>query len=279
MDRVRIDRLSSGISVASGGTRNRINFDRPWQTPIIVNPAACPFEVKDQDVVARFDEQGTAWSLLPNLYTPFPFHRLLIPDSCWSSEKLRELGGRTQIEAVLRILGRLLSAGSRELWFGVHIGPSAGQNISHLHYHWLEPLPDESPEQRLSFEPSRDSALTIYEESAIRVSAEGCRAGQCVFYSTAGDTDFNEDFASVLATVLSVLLKQYSKNFKSVQGLPPDFVLTMKFVGRQMKYGSYIPILNHWGFTEYLGLIESRPLILPWPHETTAVFLRSRWES
>src|SRR6266481_1118664 len=128
MTKMTIESLPGGFAAVSGGTRRAINFDRPWQTQIYIDPASCPFENKPQDEEAHFSlEDG--WRVLQNRYTPFPSHRLIIPERCWLENDLRQLGGQTKVATAISIAESLISDSDDEFWLGVHVGPLAGQNI------------------------------------------------------------------------------------------------------------------------------------------------------
>jgi diadenosine tetraphosphate (Ap4A) HIT family hydrolase len=269
-----ITTLPSGIRVAAGGTRNAINLNRPWQVDILVNPAECPFETREQEEVAHFDI-GEGWRVIENLYTPFPFHRLIIPRSCWSAQEVRSLGGEGRIVEAFQVVRSLLEDERHELWLGVHVGASAGQNIGHLHYHLLQPLERASGLVMMgdNLEYSGPSSPTILQDAAFTVVAAGCRAGQCMILPRDGPKYLSPNTVIELAHVLSEVITLYSVKFLSVQGLPPDYSICIVFKGPHIIRGSFVPILNNWGFTEYLGLLEGTPLVLPWSHEAAARFL------
>jgi diadenosine tetraphosphate (Ap4A) HIT family hydrolase len=262
--------LPGGITIASGGTRLCVNIDRPWQTEIQVNPATCPFESNDVDAEVEL-EAGAGWRVLRNRYTPFSWHKLIIPAECWPAEKLRLLGGPDCIAAALAITRAMISDSDEEIWLGVHIGPSAGQNICHLHYHLLRPMQTihkGDPDADV-IDYCRSSSRIIFEDPNCVVVAGGCRAGQCFFIPRPGESDNPPDIASTICRTIEL----YNRKFKSKQGLLPDYALGLTFRKGIFRYGAYVPALNNWGFTEFLGLIETRPLILPWPHEETVRYL------
>ena len=107
-------------------------------------------------------------------------------------------------------------------------------------------------------------------DTAMTAAVAGFRAGQCFLLPSHASSVRIEPYAAAL----SRLIRLYSKAFISDQGLPPDFSIVTRLVGEDILYGMYIPILNQWGFTEYLALIEKTPIVLPWPHEETVRHLR-----
>ncbi|HEU0051363.1 MAG TPA: hypothetical protein VFQ60_04910 [Patescibacteria group bacterium] len=274
---VSIERMPGGVSVAAGGTRTAIKLDRPWQPDIVITPETCPF-CRQADMERREFrriEKGGGWRVINNAFTPFPFHRLIIPFSCWPKEELRRLGGVEQIRRVLDIFSEMYAAEKRdELWLTVHIGALAGQNVMHLHFHVQQILG-----QRAVINGTEDyiraacPELEVFSDMGLRVVATGHRAGQCLI-ARAHDA-FLKDWENSFAVVLDRLIGLYATKFRSRQGLPPDFMLFFGLSSRGPLYASYVPILNQMGGPEYLGLLEGTPMIIPWPHAATAAHLRA----
>lgn len=270
-----IQSLPGGVRVASGGTRIAVNLDRPWQADISVNPETCPFDTKQQAEIARIDDDG-GWRILENRFTPYSWHLLVIPQKCWPKDEVRTLGGDQQIATALRLaVSHLAEQPEVEYWLGVHVGPLAGQNIGHVHYHLLCPLGDDPGIRsgREVVEHFQSSQLVLLDEPPVKVVLGGMRAGQCFIFphgELRGTTLSEPELASVLSKVISM----YRRGFTSLQGLPPDYIIGLTFWGTRLTYGTFIPILNNWGFTEYVGLLERTPLILPWPHEVTLRHLK-----
>jgi diadenosine tetraphosphate (Ap4A) HIT family hydrolase len=265
MENLVIDSLPNGLLVASGGTRTEIKLSRPWQSDIRVDPSTCPFETPTQSEIARWEQSG-GWRLLKNLFTPHDWHVLLVPFSCWPPSQIRTLGGMERIAAALHIVTEVLgNMPLEEYWLGVHIGPLAGQNIGHLHYHLIKPLsgPAGNPPASGVVEWMKNSRLTLLEDSELKTVLGGLRAGQC-FVFPAGASKVT---SGALAAALDRLIGMYSASFMSREGLPPDYSIAVKFVGAEFQYATLVPILNHWGFTEFMGLLENRPIILPWPND------------
>ncbi len=248
---------------ASGGTRDVVKLTRPWQREMEITPATCVFERRPQKDVSTFDSKS-GWRLIENTNTPFDFHRLLIPPDCWSVGKLRSLGGREQIEFALRLVDSVLHEAPSDLWIGVHIGYSAGQNHGHLHYHILKPIRT----RPLSTIESAASGEELYSDDSLRVVLSGPRAGQCVLLPIKIAVRFAE-LTDSLANGLSWMIDLYNERFRSTEGLSPDYMVSIAVENREVRFACYVPILSQWGITEYLGLLENTPLILPWPHEKT----------
>lgn len=266
---LKIEKMSDCISTASGGTRKGINLNRAWQSDIFVDPVGCPFETQEESGNPGLRRKAS-WRILGNEYTPFTFHRLIVPKTCWPKERLRVLGGEDEIKIVLTIVRDTLSVEKRDLWLGIHIGPSAGQNIAHAHYHLVEPL------KRICLEPQgdivtqfRDSSDVLFKGSFLRVVVGGYRAGQCFIIPDSDKAELTPETIREIAVLLSRVIRLYNEKFRSTQGLPPDYIVGFKFSEMRVQYGYYLPILNNWGFTEYFGILEGTPFILPWSHTET----------
>lgn len=273
MEKVEFQRLPGGILVACGGTRTEVKLNRPWQVEISVDAANCPFERRLQQEGENSAGDGT-WRVLANSYTPHEWHVLIIPETCWPVDQVRCLGGFEQINTVLEIATSLLAEKpDDDYWLGVHVGALAGQNLSHLHFHLLRPLGESNSQAKtLNVEEwAQSSSLLLFEQSDLKVSLGGLRAGQCFVVRREKSKIDNHD----LALVLDRIIRMYSKSFTSIQGLPPDYTIGIKFRSSQFLYATFVPILNNWGFTEFMGLFEGRAVILPWPHEESLRHLLS----
>jgi len=109
---------------------------------------------------------------------------------------------------------------------------------------------------------------TLFRVGGLKVVLGGIRAGQCAIVST--QSQRKAILIDELAHAIDLLVRDFNEGFRSTQGLPPDFMIAVIFNGAEIQYASYVPILNNWGFTEYVGLMESTPLILPWSYDQTA---------
>ncbi len=130
----------------SGGTRQGRNIveakmRRIWQIPELTHDIAscllCKRSEEEKQDIGEF-------SVLNNNYTPYPWHKLLIP-----SKKFYEEGGHDKkylynSESLEQVLDLALNVSSREniknADLGVHVGYHAGQNIGHLHFHFIKPI-------------------------------------------------------------------------------------------------------------------------------------------
>ncbi|MBI5728689.1 MAG: hypothetical protein HY983_00380 [Candidatus Magasanikbacteria bacterium] len=278
MSEFSLEVLPGGIPTMSGGTRRGVKLDRSWQSDIIVNPGRCPFEDEEslEGRLIRFYQEEGGWRVITNQFTPYHNHLLIMPMTCWSKEDLRTLGGLNKITVALRIVSDILAPIAGERWLNVYVGATAGQNVTHLHYHLLEPA------QRILSRPERDvaghfasSLLVLFELEGFRVVVGGHRAGQCFIVPLEG-RPFDQSAAESLAGVLQRIIRMFAEKFTSSQGLPPDFQINVKFIKGRVVYACFIPILNNWGGTEYLALMEGTPITLPWPHEDTLGHLLGR---
>ncbi len=286
--------LPSGLRVAAGGTREMVgSTDRPWQKEIELNPN-CPLCAKKLEKGDFYGTpvlaHGITWNYFLNQATPFPWHLLIIPEQCWEPAKLRVLGGFDHIVSLLRtiwslhdILGALDSRfkpWERNLQIGIHVGWTGAQNQAHFHCHLLDQIePRQRPwtmyetREQLRLE-SRSEGVLVFETQYYLVFAGGARGGQCLIvakYETQND-DF--DWAFELAQVLLRLIEINAVAFKSKQGLPPDFMIGLQLDHGEFSHGHFSPVLNHRGFTEEFALLQGDPIIIPWPHEATAAYLK-----
>ncbi len=279
---MNIEQTIGGIRVISGGTKAFIVLSRPWQYDINNTTAHCPFcDIKNREKesvrISHVAELHEPWLIAKNKFTRYSFHELIIPNAHWPNEKLRTLGGADAIGDFLKIAHTEMTRSNPQtpMLIGVHVGPYAGQNISHLHIHLVKlPLPirrqsEKSPAHTINRLWSRAARLRIMEKNGYRAFAHGIRAGQC-FVVPSDEINFSscayvDDFARVLADVIEL----YNIRFKSVEGLPPDFMLSLVWEKNRFTYGMYVPILNQWGCAEYIGFVENQPIGLPWPHKET----------
>lgn len=266
----------NGMKSVAGGTRGEIKLSRPWQQEIVVNPETCPFCTGKGQVLEEL-ESGE-WLLLQNRFTPYPFHRMIIPRECWTPDGLRALGGIERIETALsRIEWEVNRHPGKKLFVTVHIGALAGQNVCHLHYHIVQYALSDISESAVP-----EEMRTVFAEKPERVIFEGwglfagiggVKAGQCfVLPRHRKQSHHSEDIASLLYEVVSL----YNKKFMSTQELSPDFSIGLQFWRGEFQYGLYTPVLNHWGAAEQMALYEPGcPITLPWSHELTAEYLKS----
>lgn len=281
-----IETLPGGIRILSGGTRSSIKLSRPWQKSFaelgFINVETCPFEpgaLGDRPRSIFPDTPG--WLALWNSFTPWPYHRLIIPEFCFGEEKLQRLGGAGEIFSALRIACSIMDERPDEAWdLGVHVGPYAGQNLGHFHWHLVGHGPDAwagdtTLHLTAIMDEARRSPLVVAETSMLRVVAGGVLAGECLFVPKFVGVQF-ESYLGDLASIIETVVDLGNQKWRSTEGLPPNFVLSLGIEGRFLEYGSYIPKLNHGGFPEYNGMLfRTSPFTLPWPHKVTHQYLTS----
>lgn len=270
----------NGRRSVAGGTRISIKLDRPWQVPVKVptDPANCPFCDGKKKTLKHFDEEG-GWRLVENAFTMYRVnggvHDMLIPDACWPVEKLWDLGGEKSLAAAFRIIQEEVeNHKERILFINFHIGYQAGQNVPHLHFHIVQYLFDAHPLEPM---PGLHAAyeneykhLILSEDERWIFGIGGAKAGQCFMLPKARNT------LPELAGNLHAMVSLYNRKFKSVQGLMPDFNVSVVMVDGRVLHGLYTPILNNWGAAESLvGYYSGAPMSLPWAHEKTVEYLRS----
>lgn len=266
-----------GLQTLTGGTRVAIKLSRPWQKDIEINPERCNFCTTTEEPIA-YRKEWRGWRILGNPMSPHKFHRLIVPARCWPLETLRTLGGMEEIKIALEIAHSILQAEDTRLTLGVHVGASAGQNLPHLHWHIVETNSmgrgNIVGELREFYKHHQD--LIFLESEGLYAAVGGFKSGQCFLLSKATYPDLDSTFLDELATFLFKIISLYAVKFKSVQGLPPDYLVAFTFVGTNIRYGCYVPILDHWGFPSYLGLLGDDYMVLPWPHEVTAEYLKKQ---
>ncbi|MEK7654169.1 MAG: HIT domain-containing protein [Patescibacteria group bacterium] len=281
-----------GRKSVAGGTRTVIKLDRPWQSDIVVSKETCPFCTKPQKDVRVVDlGDGGSWRVIENVFTPYPFHRLVIPSECWSKEDIRNLGGRSKIYGALSLaMEEVVANPDKTIFVNVHVGALAGQNVAHLHYHVVAYKFDDNSEspvmpwlcENYNRKHGRYRHLVTYDNAFLAIAAGGMRAGQSFIFpcdplpiSLADDLD-REIFCSNAARYLSHLIELMNEKFRSVQGLTPDFKISLMFQEGKFRHGLYVPILNHLGSAEEMAMYEdSCPITMPWTHEATVEHLKS----
>lgn len=268
---------SNSMKTISGGTRDEVKLNRPWQIDINVDSSKCPFCTGRGKIISSFEG---GWLLLENLFSPYEFHRMIAPDKCWPKEQVRLLGGLKNIKKALMFASDVVKGNvDSDFCLGVHVGFYAGQNISHLHYHLLKPYnrPDFDEIRDKFLYLCRQSSYIILETENWIVVAGGIRAGQCFIVPKYLNLNFNRRYnIQSLAETIEQIVNLYNKKFLSAQGLPPDYRLTIRIKNNNEIFaGWYVPILNHWGFDHDTAFIEKQPIVLPWTHKTTVNFLNS----
>ncbi len=266
-----------GYKTLSGGTKRTIQLNRPWQVEIQVNEATCPFCLRQRKIIERSEEAG-GWQLFPNEGSQYKFHELILPDRCIHLPELRRLGGRDKVRAAFRFASRRILRVKRPLWLGVHIGYLAGQNQGHLHYHLVEPYPYLPPGGREAIlqSPAMHAARLIEKSPNASVRVGGIRAGMCYILPD-NPIRFTEEVTNEIVQLTLEVVDLFARKFRSKQGLPPDYLLGYEFNEEgAFLYGFFMPILSNFGLGDYFGLLEGKPITLPWPHEETVRYLKER---
>ena len=258
-------RTIGGHLTLSGGTRTIVKTVRPWQ-PKLVFPATkedCPFCSKSQE-----DEftPGMGWKTFKNSNTPWPYHRLLIPTTCWEEEGLRSLGGRATLDVALRLafneVLRTRPANWAPIWIYTHIGYGAGQNFPHHHWHINEPVTTPRP---LNVEGEEE----LWQTDDFRVVVCGVRAGQTLIIPKKRRI-FSSEVISQLSREAWRVVHLFNEKFDS-----PDYCLFLGINDAVDEwYIRYTPVLNNWGGSEIAALDHGTPFVLPWPHAATVAYLK-----
>lgn len=261
--------------ILAGGTRTAIKLGRPGQWPLqaLINPGKCPFCNKPQE---KIDLPGIpqGWWLLPNPMTPHQKHRLIVPNICWSPEKLQELGGVTEIVNTLEICRLATINDNMEIALVIHVGWSTGQNLGHPHWHVCDakvriPFNDEPRE------PAR--IVASMEEFTLLASGEKPGQVQILPHGPYGYMHFNSGTIPWLASAIHWIVRRGNEKFRSTEGFPPEFAVTVRISpNHYLRYANYCPQLanSSCGFHNTIAALEGGPVPIPWTHETTAAYLR-----
>ncbi|MBU6500581.1 MAG: hypothetical protein KGJ89_03955 [Patescibacteria group bacterium] len=289
-----IQTFLTGFSTLSGGTRDKVKnitrADRPWQVSMkYPEPGKCGLCNKDDETKYI---PGPGWKSFQNAFTPFPYHRILIPDVCWDEEKLRSLGGKETLRTALRYARNeiLRTRGNMlPMWIFTHIGYGAGQNFPHHHWHICEaPTQPKNIFTRLWHDLVGDVIILTKEAKCILNTSEnfiislyGRRAGQVVIFSKrrlshyfpivkASDLLEDKSLRTELLDETCAVVELFNRKFNY-----PDYCLFFGINRESEWYVRYTPILNNWGGSEFAALDFDTPFVLPWPHEKTLEFLKS----
>ncbi|MBI4087748.1 MAG: hypothetical protein HY434_02880 [Candidatus Liptonbacteria bacterium] len=251
--------------------------DRPWQVPLAYpNRGKCGLCNKDDE---SKHIPGPGWKSFQNAFTPYPYHRILVPDTCWENEKLRSLGGADTIRTAL---GYALAEVKRTriepfpIWIFTHVGYGSGQNFPHHHWHILEPATE--PESFLTADDfNQMEATTISESEHFSAALWGIKAGQTFIvpkYDTSKSMGASSLFGDAellreLAEEMGAIVDLFNQKFNS-----PDYCLHLDLSHEYDWFAVYTPILNNWGGTEFIAPYRGTPYTLPWPHKITAAYLR-----
>lgn len=254
-----------GVATLAGGGRSTLNLTRARYEPIATDDSRnCPFDLPRST--------GSSWRTLTPNNTPFEQHVLVVPDTCWSEAELRSLGS---IEGLTCAFVEIASgvSGSGAIWAGIHIGRSAGQSMRHAHWHVVSPQHLDHDTRLLPGKP--DPGLIVAETDDYAVWAGGLRAGQLVAAPRLPVHLHTVDGTKTIVTAVDYMVNVAGASLARSAEEPCDFVVGLSLTGTHFHYATYVPILNSWGFTEYLGLAEGAGVVLPWPHATTAAHVRS----
>jgi diadenosine tetraphosphate (Ap4A) HIT family hydrolase len=257
----------STVTYLSGGTRTGVKLSRPWQPAIgdIINQSGCPFCNRLQTEVSCANPK---WRTIRNTNTPHRWHFLIIPKVCSDASSLMSLGGQEGVEDVFQIVQDLIVAHDlhEEVALFVHVGVFAGQNLGHLHWHLTPAVTSEEFRPEMD---SYDSSQVISRGDNISVAADGLRAGQVIF-ALGQQTTFSIVATELAATITSTI-ERGQEVLRSTQGHQPHFNLTVRIgADGQVHFATYIPIVNFWGGSDLVGMLEGGPVALPWTHGETA---------
>ena len=285
-----VERWPGGhATISSAKKRIPEKFSRPWQKDYPDLPVNCVFEKdeeRSQALITHKDPDDEQWYVIKSKFTPEEPHYLIIPHTCWPSNKLQVLGGEEKIHTAVTLANQTHQnhCVEGEVWgLSVQIGPLAAQNQPHLHYHLYRPnLIDRSgakilTDQRLHVVERIpvDPDYLILEEQGLQAIAGGTYTGQCFIKSNLPLVPWGQCIKA-LSQFLNRLICLYIEKFRSTEGLSPHYRLEIEFYGRELHYGLFTPKLNNTGTLEDMAEIDPRRgMNLLWPHQETARYLRS----
>ncbi|MEK7173280.1 MAG: hypothetical protein AAB740_04905, partial [Patescibacteria group bacterium] len=81
-----------------------LRFNRPWQKELVVDEKSCPFCKPDNGHRVLLKDDEIRWYVIENKFPASPVHYMALPEKCWSSDRLRILGGVKEIENALDLL-------------------------------------------------------------------------------------------------------------------------------------------------------------------------------
>ena len=282
-----VTQLINGVSTLSGGTRQEVKNWRPWQPKEIYQPnEKCPFcNLDSKREVIRL---GEGWMVLRNASTPFKKHELLLPADCWLEEKLRFLGGKTNLRFALQYgLERIILSKdfpSFPTQFYTHIGSGAGQNWRHHHWHICWPSVEPRPFIPNFRVPSEDQVINMTNNFISAV--HGIYAGQTIIFPRFRSPELivnrlidDDVFGDELLDEIFRTVELFNKKFKYPEpqdevGRGPDYCLGFILNSKDDWCVVYTPKLNNWGGSEIFAPICGTPYILPWPHSATVEYLK-----
>lgn len=287
-----IDGPYGHFSTFSGGTRTSVKKHRPWQVPLRfpADPKAsdgeggCSFCNKTHEEERRSSD-GCRMGF-KNRYTPFPFHRLVIPIKHPHTEaEVRDLTAETLLGDWHFILEeiRLTYPQRYPVWVITYRGWGAGQNVPHSHWHILQPTGQSSPLRSNQSLAALPEGQILHRQSDFNLTTAGFgpRTGQMLIFSP--DQGFgracSRPFLDILADQTARLIKLFARKFlddtAGGSGLPPDYMLMLVLNSSADWYINYVPILNNQGGTEIMAMMTGTPYVISWPHGVTIEYLKS----
>lgn len=239
-------------------TKRPIDLNRPWQNQETV-AAGCSFCDESLDPI-----QGNGWWIAIRNKSPiYPKSYLLLPRECRADfEPKRDITEAYD-------LAQELTLANRDYWLVVKQGGLSGQTVGHLHFHLIEHA-EKRVARTLSELIKADMPLVLHGGNCT-VRAGGHRTGQCFVLPKRNTKNLEIE---EVAMALEKLVRLGKHSLQSIEGLEPEFQITLSLVGKYIRYGTYLPVLYQFG-VELVALLEGRALHLPWSHRESARHLRA----
>jgi hypothetical protein len=121
---------------------------------------------------------------------------------------------------------------------------------------------------------STNEQRVAFRENGFIAFAEGIQAGQ-LYLVPERPRMMNQLAVEDLAGVITRTIYLYASKFMSKQEMPPEYHVAVVCHRHELRFATYVPTLNHYGFPRILAMTGDSPHVLPWSHETTVAHLRS----
>lgn len=238
-------------------------IERPWQPPQPARGTTCPFCPPDQGgKIDRLENNGEVIEWHPNKecyemislnqlnFSPMLYHELLVPrdDSPWlhgaepnKVAKILATIFKIQRERVLEF------PGVTNAQFEAHFGLCAGQNVKHGHAHIIG---SDWPQAQTSCPwcEWQSADYILFETERVVAFLDGVRAGQTVVLLK--NHESGEGHEQEIALVFCEVRDLFSQKFNT-----PEYMIGSSVSKNNGHFWmEYIPILNHFGYSEFLAM-------------------------